>query len=339
MSASKASTQIEPAVIRQAARWLVLLHSGEAGPDDYAAFERWRDARVEHGLAWQRAERLGRQFNQVPPIVGVPVLTRPICISRRDALKAAAVLGMTMPLAWLSYKYTPWLGGASDYHTAIGENRDVRLADGSQIMLNTATAVDVDYSDNSRLVQLKRGEIYVQTAKDAPSLARPFLIETAQGRMRALGTRFVVRQLGGDEPETCLTVLEHRVEVTLRSGGARRIVNAGEEVRFTGRRFEASLPSSPSSSSAASLGDAAQDPPQWTRGAISADNMRLDDFLAELSRYRPGIVRVDPQVAGLRVSGVFQLADTDHVLAIVRETLPVRVVRRTPYWVTVTARN
>jgi transmembrane sensor len=327
------SPQIEPAVIRQAARWLVRLHSGEAGPDDHAAFQRWREARAEHELAWQRAERLSRQFGAVPPMLGVPVLTRHIGLSRRDAVRAAAVLGMVFPLAWISYRYAPWLGGTTDYHTAIGQNSEVRLADGSRLTLNTGTAVDLRFSEDARLLQLRRGEIYVQTAPDAENLARPFLIETAQGRLRALGTRFVVRQLdGGDQPGTCLRVLEHRVEITLRSGGLRRIVNEGEEVRFTSRGFEGGLPA------AASQAAQASDPPGWTRGALNADNMRLDAFLAELSRYRPGVIRCDPEVAGLRVSGGFQLGDTDHILAVVRETLPVRIVRRTPYWVTVTAK-
>jgi transmembrane sensor len=51
------------------------------------------------------------------------------------------------------------------------------------------------------------------------------------------------------------------------------------------------------------------------------------------------VIRCDPAVAGLRVSGVFRLDDTDAVLAIVAETLGVRVVSRTRYWVTVTART
>ncbi|WZB73660.1 hypothetical protein WJ972_19795 [Achromobacter insuavis] len=65
--------------------------------------------------------------------------------------------------------------------------------------------------------------------------------------------------------------------------------------------------------------------------------MRLDAFLAEVSRYRRGVVRCDPAVAGLRVSGVFRLQDTDAVLAIVARTLGLRVVERTRYWVTLSS--
>jgi len=68
---------------------------------------------------------------------------------------------------------------------------------------------------------------------------------------------------------------------------------------------------------------------------LAADNMRLDAFLAELGRYRKGWLRCDPQVAALRISGAFQLADTDAVLANLAHLLPVQISARTPYWVTV----
>ncbi|ALM82873.1 FecR domain-containing protein [Bordetella sp. N] len=331
MSASGAAPTPDHAVIREAARWLVRLHSGEAGPEDHAALQRWRQERAENELAWQRAERLSERFGALPPMVGVPVLTRPTGVNRRAVMKTLAALGIAVPAAWLVYRHGPaWRDGADGYRTAVGEHRDVMLADGSQVQLNTDTSLDVRYSDSSRLVSLRDGEIYVRTAPDSPALARPFLIDTAAGRLRALGTRFVVRQLGDEATATTLSVLEHRVEVTLRNDGARRIFDAGHTIRFTAAGF-GSVRAVARTENTSQL-----DAPGWTHGALEADNMRLDAFLAELARYRPGIVRCDPAVAGLRVSGVFQLADTDHVLAVVGQTLPVRVVRRTGYWVTVT---
>jgi len=73
----------------------------------------------------------------------------------------------------------------------------------------------------------------------------------------------------------------------------------------------------------------------WARGQLVADEQRLGDFLAELGRYRPGLLRVDPRIAGLRLSGVFPLADTDRILDTLPSVLPVRLQWRTRYWVTV----
>ena len=297
------------------------------------ALQHWRQARPEHEIAWQRAERLSQQFGAVLPTVGVPVLTRQTRINRRAVIKALGLLGVAAPLAWLGYRHVPALRGPNDYRTAVGEHRQVVLSDGSTVQLNTATEVDVRYSAQARLVQLARGEIYIQTAPDARGPARPFLIETGQGRLRALGTRFVVRALDNSTKTTALSVLEHRVEITLRSTGATRIVNAGEAIAFNANTFMP-LQRMPQAAS-----EAAARPPAWTRGALEADNMRLEAFMAELARYRPGIIRVDPEVAELRVSGIFQLSDTDRILAIIGQTLPIRIVPRTRYWVTVSAAN
>ncbi|MNR53138.1 fec operon regulator FecR [compost metagenome] len=86
-------------------------------------------------------------------------------------------------------------------------------------------------------------------------------------------------------------------------------------------------------------GSAPDGEPGWLQGVLYADGMRLADFLAELSRYRPGVIRCAPEVAGLRISGGFQLADTDYVLAMVQEILPVDVTLRTRWWVMVTPRG
>lgn len=321
--AATESKPLDAAIIREAARWLVRLHSGEAGPADHAAFERWRADSPDRELAWQRAQRLTQQFNAVPAALGVPLLTREARVSRRTVLRTLAAVGFAAPAAaWLGYRVNHRQAG--EYRTAVGENQDLVLADGSQVLLNTDTGMNVRYSDAARVVQLRAGEVYVRTAAD--KAARPFYVETPQGRLQALGTRFVVRQMDTRDAMTELTVLEHRVAVTLANGGSTRVFNAGESVRFTAQAFLQGdiLPDAPLRSGVA---------PGWTRGVIEADNMRLDALLAEVSRYRRGVVRCDPAVAGLRVSGVFRLQDTDALLAVVANTLELRVTTRTPYWV------
>lgn len=330
MSISRSPSGPDSAVLKEAARWLAHLYSGDAQPEDHTALQRWRQARPEHEMAWQRAQRLSQQFGAVLPAVGVPVLTRQTRMNRRAVVKTLGLLGVAVPLGWLGYQHMPGVRDQDGYRTAVGEHREVLLSDGSSVQLNTATHVDVRYSAQARLVQLRRGEIYVQTASDG-HVHRPFLIETEQGRLRALGTRFTVRKLDDAAGTALLSVQEHRVEITLRSNGATRIVNAGQEVLFTADSFAAARRTQPADPSGAVRA------PAWTRGALQADGMRLDRFMAELARYRAGIIRVDPDVAHLRVSGLFQLSSTDHILAIVGETLPVRIVRRTPYWVTITA--
>lgn len=134
--------------------------------------------------------------------------------------------------------------------------------------------------------------------------------------MRALGTRFLVRESAG---ETRLTVLEHAVEAQLAQDARQtRRVNAGEQISFSATAF------GDKQSAAAEDG--------WLRGVLSVSQWRLDRVIAELARYRRGHLSCDPAVAGLRVSGSFPLNDTDRALALLSQTLPIRLQSFTRYW-------
>lgn len=320
----------ETAVIREAAQWLARLHSGTASPQDLEACQRWRAAHPAHEQAWQKAERLKARLGLVPPELGVPVLTRtdapappsPSSPGRRAAMRTAGLLVLGGG-AWLAWPHRP---GAADYRTATGERHDITLADGSRLQLNSGSAIDVRFDAAQRRIVLREGEILVQTAPDPSAMARPFIVESVHGRLRALGTRFAVRLLEPSQhgAATRLVVFDGRVEASPRLGGAARIVAAGEQVHL-----DASAASAPSPHA----GEAAM--AGWARGVLYADDMPLGAFLAELSRHRPGLLRCAPEVAELRISGAFQLADSDRILDSIAATLPVQVQRRTRYWVSV----
>ncbi|WP_261014827.1 FecR family protein, partial [Streptococcus mitis] len=86
------------------------------------------------------------------------------------------------------------------------------LADGTHIWLNALSAMDVRFDAQQRLLHLRFGEVLIDTAKD---LQRPFLVDTAHGHLRALGTRFSV--LHGED-NTTLNVFDGRVEVRTADG-------------------------------------------------------------------------------------------------------------------------
>ena len=319
---------VDKAVALQAAQWFVLLQSGETTAADRTRWTHWRAADPAHEAAWQRAEQVSGKFGRLPGALSMPVLSRTVRSDRRAAVKALAVLLTAAPAGWLAWRASPAREWLADHRTATGERRELRLADGTRIQLNTATAIDVAYGTTQRLVRLHAGEILIETAPDAvPSsdpAYRPFIVETAQGRLRALGTRFVVRQHeGGDRSQ--LTVLDGAVEVRPDDARSlRAVVRAGEQAMFSAKAIGEITAAEP-------------DADDWSRGVLRARNMRLHDFLAELGRYRPGVLRCDPAVADLRVSGVFQLRDTGPVLDCVPLGVPVVVLFRTRYWVRVVA--
>lgn len=319
---SNPSAAVNEAVALQAAEWFFLLQSGEASAQDRQRWAHWCAAQPAHAAAWARAQRVGQTFGQLPPALALPVLGRPAVVQRRAAAKAMAVLLVSAPAGWMAWQHTPARDLWADHRTATGERREVLLADGSRIQLDTASAVDVRFDSSLRLIYLRSGAIHIQTAPDSHAVARPFVVATAHGRIRALGTRFTVRQ---EARHTRVAVLEHAVELRPADAADRAtVLQAGQQARMT----------------ATEAGPAQAvdfDADGWTRGLLRVRNMRLQDFAAELGRYRPGVLRCDPAVAELRISGAFQLGDTTPVLDSLPQALPVDVLYRTRYWVTLAA--
>jgi len=316
---------ISDAVAHQAATWFFLLRSSDASERDRQCWMHWLDADPAHAMAWQKALRVGRTFEQLPPEVARPVLDRAAQGSRmprRTAIQALALLLTAAPAGWLAWRHTPAHDWLAEHRTATGERRDIWLADGSRLQLDTASAVDIDFNGPWRQIRLRSGAIHIETAPDPQTPPRPLVVDTAQGRLRALGTRFTVRQAVG---HTRIAVFEGAVEARPAAAPDQvAVLQAGRQARMTRAVVEPARAAEP-------LADS------WTRGILHVREMRLQDFAAELARYRPGIVRCDPAVADLRISGTFQLRDTTPVLDSLPQALPVTVVYRTPYWVTLVA--
>ena len=233
---------------------------------------------------------------------------------------AGVVLAGTGLLGWAAWRQAllpqTMLAWAADHRTATGEQRDVMLPDGTLVRLNTASAFNVDYSDSLRRIVVREGEIFVSTAADA---RRPFVVDTVHGRLRALGTRFNVRQT---EDATQLAVYQGAVEVRPNANGSATIIDAGWQAGFTRTAIEA-----PTAHDAAD--------PAWTRGLLIADNLPLRDVVRELRRYRRGHIGLHEGIADLKVYGNLPLDDTDRALLMLTTVLPVRIRETFPWWVSI----
>lgn len=311
-----AEAAIDPAILREAADWLMRLHEGHAGPAEWDAVERWRATSPVHGLAWQRAEALMGELRQLPAGPLLATLDKPV--SRRRHLLRLAWVPMTLPAGWLAWQLVR--EGGERWHSATGEQRPLTLADGTRVLLNTATGIAVSFDAQARTIRLLGGEILVTSAPDLSPLARPLRVVTADGAVSPIGTRFSVRRADGDAASR-VAVFEGTVDVD--AGGDRRRVAAGQRLDFGAGGFGTMVPG------ARAVDEA------WTNGMIVARRMRLADLVAELDRYRPGLLRCHPEVAELRVSGTFPALDPERSLQLLVDTFPVRVRYRTAYWATV----
>ncbi|MGE8305666.1 MAG: FecR domain-containing protein [Pseudomonas kermanshahensis] len=302
--------------ISVAARWYARLHSGIATDADRSAWNDWLVADPAHRQAWQRMAAVGEQMARVPGALAAPAL-RGAGRSRRQLLRSVVILVPATSLGWLGWRSDTSQQLLADYRTAVGERRAFRLPDGGSLLLNTDTSVNLKYDGQQRVLELLRGEILVTTAADPAQ--RPFIVRTRHGQVRALGTRFLVRSqaLEGD-----VAVLEKAVEVRASSGALAVRVEAGQSIAFSDRSVGSIRRND------ASVG-------AWQQGSIIALDRPLGELLADLSRYRTGVLRCDPRIAQLKVSGAFPIDDTDRALAALETGFALHVTRYSRFWVTV----
>lgn len=309
-------------VIDNATRWIVLLRSGHASEADWQAYRQWRaqDPRHEQ-LCAQLETRLG--VFKVPIAQGVSgkVLQQALSTpgtSRRKLLQGAlACTGVALGASLLVSQRTTLGELTADVSTGTAERRTVSLPDGSELFLNAKSAVDLDFSGPHRIVRLLDGELRVKVATN-PTM--PFQLVTPQALIQVLGSDLTVREREG---QGLVVALKGALQIA-RQGLETLQLQTGHEVSYDRYGF--------SPVRVMSLGAAA-----WVDGLLEVRDVPLAQIIEALRPYRGGVLRIDPAVAELRVSGMFRLDKTEQVLDTLARTLPIQVLRRSDYWVTVTS--
>ncbi|WP_454689847.1 FecR domain-containing protein [Achromobacter aloeverae] len=315
--------------MEQAAEWYALLISGEDSAEDRSQWEAWLAASPDHRQAWSYVEAISQrvlaplQDTAQPRHLADNLHAANVrTLQRRRVLAGIALLTGSGLLGWVGWRHTP-LGGyvmawAADYHTATGEIREVALPDGTHVWLNTASAFNKDYRADLRRLHLVEGEILIATAADA---ARPFVVDTTQGRLRALGTRFTVRQ---EEGQAFLAVYHGAVEIRTADSGASAVISAGQQARFTADAIQTPMPADPAREA-------------WSRGELVVLDVPLAEVVKELNRYTRQHIGVDPTVAQRRIFGTFPLRDVDVALGLLADAAHLQIRRRMSWWITLEA--
>ncbi|MFD2643136.1 FecR family protein [Pseudomonas japonica] len=303
-------------VAEEAIAWMVRLRSGQDEARQQVLFQQWLARSPANAAAWEQLQRgLGRHYDVVRRAPGALRDTLlQADTARRDVLRGLVGVGLLGGGLWLGARSDGGRTLMADLRTGTGERRRLTLADGSRLILNADSAVDFDLAGEHRLLRLYRGALVVQVAADP---TRPFIVRTAQGDIRALGTRFLVEQLANDT--TRVVVLEHAVRVSLPSGATQDLAE-GQAALLWAQRIE------PLPTGQAYRAD-------WVEGRLSVLDEPLSTLIDALRPYRSGFIRVSPRVRDLRVQGVFPLDDSERTLAALAETQPIRIKRFGP-WLT-----
>ena len=338
MANDKTSDRVPLEITETAGDWLDRLASTSISNNDRAAFAAWLKKSPVHvseflQLSALRAELTGtlqrhpvwvedllqddadniieltsRSTSTVPSSVQAPA-------SRSRLWATAAAIAVISIASWLGFN--SFTGTPTDptlITTALGEQRSILLSDGSTLELNTETEVRVRISEHTRDIDLIRGELLVDVAKDPD---RPFRVLSDGIVAQAIGTRFNVYKRDGD---TVVTVIEGRVAVnqgipapsTLGAGAIEPIeLTAGLQVAVA--NLPVATPSAELIPEPANLAKTTA----WTERRLVFDDEPLSAIVAEFNRYnRSRLIITDATLNDKRLSGVFDANDPDEFIAL-----------------------
>ncbi|MBF6030582.1 FecR family protein [Pseudomonas sp. P115] len=274
---------------QQALDWWTRLRNETITAQQRAAFELWR-ADPLNANAYQNVEMLWKLLERPAHAVRHSERQRPA--SRRAIYAAAACV--LLAFATLMLMTPPLSTWGSDYATAAGQQQVITLADGSQLHLDTDSAVDITLNRDERRVHLLRGRVFLEVVHDG----RPFVVRSGDTRVQVLGTAFAVSH-GADEDD--VTLLRGRVEVM--AGGKHQPLQPGEQLKVINGQIQAPVAVDADRLLA------------WRNGQLQVRNAPLRDVLDELMRYQGGhVVWLDDQAAQRPISASFNLKQIDSAL-------------------------
>ena len=304
--------ELDP-LMRDALAWVVRLRSGEATKADLAALQAWRDQSEDHDEAFKQAALLWKDLRAASEVIkeerkGQPYAFRsrqPQWMASRRAVlggaiaaSAAAYMVVQPPLGlWPSFSEL-----TADYRTGKGEQRDLSLAQGISVRLNTQTSMTLRRSEQGESqAELISGEAAI-TAKRSPD--RPFILLAGSGRIMTAQAMFNTRCIDGVVSVTCA---EGEVEVE----HAQSVVRIRQEQRVNYSSAEGLI--------GPVVGDVVQ-ATAWRQGLLIFRDRPLAEVVEEVNRYRHGRIVVTNAVLGQRmVNGTFHLHRLDDFIGQVRQ--------------------
>lgn len=320
-----------------AADWHTRLDEDDSA-EAYAEFDAWLAADPRNKAAFEAIERTWSTLASARVDARVLKLRRE-ALSATHRLRffrfaaAAAVVGVAVAIAYAvnplfkagdvarpaSIIGTTTEGGA--FRTAVGERSNITLSDGSSVVLNTNSRVEIRFTPEQRDVRLLAGQAWFQVAKN-PN--RPFVVEAGNRRVTALGTAFDVRMDGHDSVQ--VTLAEGKVSVEPILSPLARLISAPPmpELLVAGEALIASN-DAPVEKRKVDIAKVES----WRQGQVVFDNDTLEAAINEINRYSATRIELaDPALGQLRVSGVFKAGHSESFVETVTLHYPLQIASR-----------
>jgi transmembrane sensor len=299
-----------------AAAWLERRDCAEWCSEDQTALDAWLSESPAHRVAylraddaWKRADRLNALRSAAQ--VGDDVPNERRYLSALGKLAAGLAVVVAVGIVAAAYFLTPH---TQNYATTIGGRETLVLADGSQIEMNTDTALRTSVSASQRKVWLDRGEAYFQIRHDA---ARPFVVMAGDHHVTDLGTKFLIRR---DTDRLEVMLMEGRARFDAADADARSVVlTPGDLVVATAKTV--SVMREPIKELSTDL--------SWRQGVLIFKHTTLADAAVEFNRYnQEKLIVADSAVANLMIGGTFPTNNVELFGHMAQIILGVRVQRQ-----------
>lgn len=287
----------------EAATWHLRLQAEDCSVAEREAFSSWCAEDPRHLAEYQAIEALWGLAGDLPPTA---VKERPR--QRRLGLMRLGCAVATCCGLWLAGWYGGLLPSAVRYYSAKAELQRINLPDGSQVSLNTHTALFYSEFIDRRDVYLPGGEAFFDVHHDR---LHPFTVNTPQGEIRVTGTRFDVWNTRND---LIVTVADGRVRVTPEGQAQVFELTAGMQARYLAQQ----RPEIRQADVQALLA--------WRQGQLVLDGQSLGEVLPLIGRYLQRDVRAaDDQAAAMRPGGIYAIGSLERLLYQLPKILPVEV--------------
>ncbi len=316
----------------EAEYWYAHLESGDATEADFATFDRWLAAHPENALSFEAICTVNESVMTLDHLAELEPIHRG---SRREqraglwgwlqapALATATLLMVVVGFSLYSGVLPLWVLDRSEYSTQVGEIRNLRLADGSDVALGARSEIEVVLYRGERRVKLVQGEAFFSVAKDK---IRPFYVDTDGTEVKVVGTRFNVHS---GEKTVTVDVEEGRVKVAKASSvlqsllgqgdSSAAVLGAGQQVKSLSGG-EISNPVEIDSDEVAS----------WRQGVLRYDNVPLSQVINDVNRYSTTPITIgDPSLAEEAVTLAFRTNQIEDMLDSLSALLPIKIERTT----------
>ena len=282
----------------RAAEWATKRNLGALTPEEFVVFEAWLAADIRHLGAYGRAEAVLARLERISgsAVGDMRTAEAPMVWTRRRVVLSGSIAASVA--AALVGGVGLWQSNQNEtFATGIGQVREVVLADGSIVTLNTNSSVMVRYTKERRDIHLVRGEALFDVAKNKH---RPFVVFAGDMRVRAVGTSFTVSML----PQRPIQVLVREGVVELARISAPRSAS----VRVSANTRALATHDVPIVAAGVPKAKIERDT-AWQFGRIAFDNQTLRDAAQEFSRYSDVRIVVDSSAANRTVTGLFVAND------------------------------